>query len=566
MPKPIPRHLKKYIVKQDYSRYTPEDQAVWRFTMRILRSHLDRHAHSSYRKGLQRTGLDKDQIPKISELDRKLRRFGWGAVAVSGFIPPAAFMEFQSLGYLPIATELRTVDHLNYTPAPDIVHEAAGHAPFVVDPTYARYLKQYAEVAAKSIISHEDMDLYLAIRELSDAKEDPASTPEQIERLNTSVVRCAANIETVSEAGLLSRMNWWTAEYGLVGSVQRPRIFGAGLLSSPGEARSCLSKNVKKIPLSLKCLDYSYDITERQPQLFVTPNFSYLSKLLRNLERTMSFRRGGVHGLDQALLARTVNTIELDTGLQISGVLDQFMGETFFKTRGPTQIAFNGRQLPGHGINHHAHGYSTPLGQVMDIARCPSRWSPREMKKRGLVKGRSVTLRFVSGFKLTGTFTKDLRRGDRSLLWTFSECTITNQDQTYFEPSWGAFDLALGQKVTSVFGGPADRRQFDIEKDFASKRIVKKSIPPADKRRHDLYTELRSATADKIAKLWPVIRENHSRHWLLFFEAWLAAAGLPIQGEIEKALIEHSAFQGRESPLQFAMRPSSSRKLSRKHL
>ena len=75
-------------------------------------------------------------------------------------------------------------------------------------------------------------------------------------------------------------MNWWTVEYGLIGDIKCPQIYGAGLLSSVSESQNCLSKEVKKIPFSLDCINTSYDITEPQPQLFVTPNFEKLSEVL----------------------------------------------------------------------------------------------------------------------------------------------------------------------------------------------------------------------------------------------------------------------------------------------
>lgn len=132
----LPEHLKKYIVEQNYDRYTPLDQAVWRYCLRQLKKFLSVHGHESYLTGLEKTGIDVESIPKISDMSEKLQKFGWRALPVSGFIPPAAFMELQSLSILPIASDMRSIDHLLYTPAPDIVHEAAGHAPIIVDPEY----------------------------------------------------------------------------------------------------------------------------------------------------------------------------------------------------------------------------------------------------------------------------------------------------------------------------------------------------------------------------------------------------------------------------------------------
>ena len=89
----IPPHLRKFIVEQNYDNYTPIDHAVWRFIMRISKSFFKKNAHKSYLLGLEKTGITIDQIPCVKEMDLRLSKFGWGAVCVRGFIPPAAFME-----------------------------------------------------------------------------------------------------------------------------------------------------------------------------------------------------------------------------------------------------------------------------------------------------------------------------------------------------------------------------------------------------------------------------------------------------------------------------------------
>src|SRR5690606_13223703 len=149
-------------------------------------------------------------------------------------------------------SDIRSANHLDYTPAPDIIHEAAGHAPILVDPDFSAYLKDYAQVARRSILHRKDLNQYEAIRILSDLKENPHSTPEEIKAAERRLEEVSRDMEgAVSEAGLLGRMNWWTAEYGLIGDLKSPKIFGAGLLSSVGESRSCLKEHVRKIPLSI---------------------------------------------------------------------------------------------------------------------------------------------------------------------------------------------------------------------------------------------------------------------------------------------------------------------------
>ena len=96
-------------------------------------------------------GIPLDRIPKVDEMDKKLDAYKWGAVTVKGFIPPIIFMEFLSRRVLPIAVDMRTLEHVTYTPAPDIIHEAAGHAPIIANTDYADYLCAYGEVAKKAI-------------------------------------------------------------------------------------------------------------------------------------------------------------------------------------------------------------------------------------------------------------------------------------------------------------------------------------------------------------------------------------------------------------------------------
>lgn len=319
----IPGHLLRYTAEQDYSVYTFEDQAVWRFIMRQLFQYLKDHAHPVYVDGLKKTGISIDTIPNISEMDNMLSNFGWRAVPVSGFIPPAAFMSFQAHRILPIACEMRSIENILYTPAPDIVHEAAGHAPILIDKDFTTYLSAYSEVAQKAIISSEDIALYEAIRDLSDIKENSNSTPDEVKTAEKHLSKTANAMTYVSEAQLLGRMNWWTAEYGLIGELSNPKLFGAGLLSSIGEARNALNKP-KLIEFDIKCLDFSYDITEQQPQLFVAKNFGTLVSALKEMGQSMAFSLGGNEGLKKAKRAKSVCTVELSNGNFYSGIVEDY--------------------------------------------------------------------------------------------------------------------------------------------------------------------------------------------------------------------------------------------------
>lgn len=513
----LPNHLKKYIVKQNYERYTPVDQAVWRYILRQLKKFLGVHAHEAYIDGLNKTGIEIEQIPRIEDISSKLEKFGWRALPVSGFIPPAAFMELQSLGVLPIACDMRSIDHLLYTPAPDIIHEAAGHAPILANEEYANYLKQYAQVAKKAILSKEDLDQYEAIRELSDVKENPSSTAAQIEASEEKLKAVSQKISFTSEAAELSRMNWWTAEYGLIRSGHSIKIFGAGLLSSVGESKWCLSPDVRKIPLTVECVHQGYDITEPQPQLYVAESFKQLSDVLEQFSKTMAYRLGGTEAVKKLIQAQTVNTVEFENGLQASGLLtsykwDQNKNVCYLQFTGPTQLCYLDKQIEGHGRDYHIHGYGTPVGIIQNLQNI-----------RPVIK-ENLNLIYASGVEIKGTLEKVLTLGDQAEVWTFSNATCTYNGEILFKPEWGLYDILIVNRVTSGFGGPADRISYGEVDDFVASRVA----PPQYSEEHlkifSLYSAVRqlrqnrSATEEQFKELFLRISQQAEKEWLLFIE------------------------------------------------
>src|SRR6478672_5882187 len=324
----LPKHLLQFAVDQRYEDYTPVDHAVWRFIMRQNMFFLKEYAHKVYFQGLLNTGISFDRIPRIQEMNDILAKIGWGAVAVDGFIPPAAFMEFQAYKVLVIACDMRQIHHIEYTPAPDIVHEAAGHAPIIVDREYSNYLQRFGEVGAKAMQTRKDFELYEAIRHLSILKELPNSDEKEVAEATKEVERRFANLGEPSEMALLSRLHWWTVEYGLIGTLENPKIYGAGLLSSIGESVSCLESNVRKIPYSIDAKNQAFDITTKQPQLFVSKDFKHLRDVLEEFASTMAYRVGGLEGINKAIECNRVATAEYSSGLQVTGVFTEAVLET----------------------------------------------------------------------------------------------------------------------------------------------------------------------------------------------------------------------------------------------
>ncbi|MBC7660702.1 MAG: aromatic amino acid hydroxylase [Chitinophagaceae bacterium] len=461
----LPSHLRPYCSEHDYSKYTSRDQAAWRYIMRRSQDFFKDHAVASYQSGFAKSGLTVDRIPHIDAIDKAMQDVGWGAVPVVGFIAPWAFIEFQARKIIPIATDMRTVDHIAYTPAPDIVHEAAGHAPIIPDTEYSDYLAYYASLGTKALYSKEDLMVYEAVRYLSDIKEKPESTPSVIAAAEKRLQDVNKSFSFVSEQTLVARMSWWTAEYGLSGSVKNPKIYGAGLLSSVGESKYAMTERVKKIPFSIDCIKYTYNITEPQPQLFVAEDMQHLTSVLHELDALLAFKRGGHESLQKAKDSRAIATVVLDTAACISGVLADFerTGDRidFVKFSGPVQLGYEGKQLPGHGLERHGEGFSTPIGRLAARPDSPlSTMDDTTLRSLGIEKGQISTLSFSSGIEVKGLLTQVLRKAGKIVLLTFKDCTVKKGSKIYFEPSWGEFDMLVGDQVPSVYGGPADREAF----------------------------------------------------------------------------------------------------------
>lgn len=229
--------------------------------MRQNYSYLKHVAFYPYIKGLQRAGLSIEYIPDLQTMNDNLGKIGWGAVTVDGFIPPAAFMEYQAYRVLVIAADIRQINHIEYTPAPDIIHESAGHAPIIADTDYNNYLSYFGSIGAKAMFSAKDFELYEAIRNLSILKEAVDTAEGDIARAEKHLQQISENMGEPSEMALLSRLHWWTVEYGLIGTLENPKIYGAGLLSSIGESSTCMHEDVKKLWYNIDTINYSYDIT-----------------------------------------------------------------------------------------------------------------------------------------------------------------------------------------------------------------------------------------------------------------------------------------------------------------
>ena len=230
--------ITKAYIGQNYSGYTAENQETWRVLYDRQMAYLANNASEVYLRGARSINLVRDHIPYL-EGPQSVNTFlmpltGWQSKAVPGYLPAKAFFACLARREFPTTIVIRSRESIDYLPEPDIFHDIFGHVPLHADPIFADFLQTYGKAA----VSTDD--------------------PHHTERL--------------------SRLFWFTVEFGLIREGGRNRLYGSGLISSPGESAHALdSKDVDRRPFDLETVcNTSFEIDHYQPILYVLESFDQL--------------------------------------------------------------------------------------------------------------------------------------------------------------------------------------------------------------------------------------------------------------------------------------------------
>ncbi len=209
--------------------YTEGETEVWRAVMDRLSSLHEIHAASTYLQGFRRLGLSATRPPVPGSLAQRLKeQTGFGLVLTDGLLDARVFLTHLGERRQPCTVYLRHGSRPDYTPEPDLVHEAVGHAPMLTDPDAARL---------NEVVGH------------------------------------AASHASARQLQALLRLYWFTLEFGLVEERSGLRAYGAGLLSSFGELPHAFLDAVDRRPFDIEAVieqDYAHD--RMQDVLFVVPS------------------------------------------------------------------------------------------------------------------------------------------------------------------------------------------------------------------------------------------------------------------------------------------------------
>jgi phenylalanine-4-hydroxylase len=241
----------------------------------------------------------------------------------------------------------------------------------------------------------------------------------------------------------------------------------------------------------------------------------------------MALRNGGTDGVMKAIESGYTGTCVFSSGLQVSGTFQEMKIHKevpiYIRTEGPTQLCLKDRQLPGHGKEYHSHGFSSPVGRLKDNSTPLENMSDGDLEAIGILTGKQCQLEFESGIKVDGMLDHLLREEGRILIMSFSQCRVTFRERILFDPAWGIFDMAVGEKIISAYSGPADPFAYQLEYPVPKEKTHKIIHSDKARRLHQLYQELRDYRENKINHLefdiiWNEIKYSYPEEWLLPLE------------------------------------------------
>ncbi|MCD8494177.1 MAG: phenylalanine 4-monooxygenase [Alphaproteobacteria bacterium] len=232
-----PDSWRDYIIDQGWENYTAEEHETWKLLYERQFKIMPGRACDEFFQGIEALDIDKDHIPDFNELNKKLKSLtGWEVVAVEGLIPNLPFFKLLSERKFPAGNFIRKRSQIDYIEEPDVFHDVFGHVPLLANPVFADYLEDYGKGGLR-----------------------------------------AGDFGAIDN---LARLYWFTVEFGLMKTPEGLRIYGAGILSSPGETVFALEDpSPNRIAFDLKrVMQTLYRVDDYQQTYFVIESIEKLFK------------------------------------------------------------------------------------------------------------------------------------------------------------------------------------------------------------------------------------------------------------------------------------------------
>ncbi|HWO18902.1 MAG TPA: hypothetical protein VNO30_09000 [Kofleriaceae bacterium] len=245
----------------------------------------------AYLTGFARLELDPLRVPSIPEINSRIEAIGWTAVSVDGYVPSRVYATLLAARVFPIATFMRGEHHIDYAPAPDLVHDVLGHLPMLFDPRHRAYVQRLAQVMKMAQGNDDDQRLYEANRHLSTLMSRCASSEEiGMAEARARRARMAAR-EAPSEEAALGRIFLWSIEFGLIGTTNEFRLFGAALMSSHQEGRLACHGDAQICSYSMDVIQHDIEFSNLQYRYYAANDYGVFHQVLTSYESRMASRR-----------------------------------------------------------------------------------------------------------------------------------------------------------------------------------------------------------------------------------------------------------------------------------
>jgi phenylalanine-4-hydroxylase len=259
-----------------------------------LLAELGSRVHPAYREGWERLGLSHDRIPTIDEINEKLAPTRWQVVGVDGYIPTSTYVGMMARRVFPVARMLRSPEHIDYSPMPDMAHDLIGHLPMLFSAEHREYLRLLAATMVRAVATPVDRELYEANRWMALCRSQKGTSPEMIALAEKRAeVALQMSLVNPSELTHLGRLYLWTVEFGLMGTQDDYVVYGAGLMSSPEECRSVLARREAVVPYSVKAVDHDIAFSDLQSRYFVAEDYWSMCSVLVEYDERMQNRQEG---------------------------------------------------------------------------------------------------------------------------------------------------------------------------------------------------------------------------------------------------------------------------------
>ena len=248
--------------------YSAADHDTWGKLYQRQRELLVGRACDEFLQAQDAMGMTPQRIPRFSELNEVLRATtGWTLIGVEGLLPELDFFDHLANRRFPVTWWIRRPDQIDYIAEPDLFHDLFGHVPLLMNPVFADYMQAYG---AGGVKAH-------------------AIDPQALVHL--------------------TRLYWYTVEFGLINTADGLRIYGAGIVSSKGESLYSLESDApNRIGFDLERLMRTrYRIDTYQKTYFVIDSFEQLMQatapdftpIYARLERQEAIPAGDVQAADK---------------------------------------------------------------------------------------------------------------------------------------------------------------------------------------------------------------------------------------------------------------------------